>query len=74
MTEVEFLKFFESLFDGLSEPIDMSTEFRYLDEWGSLAGLAFITDMEQKYQKKFTVEQFKSSETIGELYEIYKAL
>lgn len=74
MTETEFLRFFESLFDGLSEEIDFDTEFRYLDEWSSLAGLAFITDMEEKFDKKFSVDQFKAAETIGDLYQTYKEL
>ena len=55
MNEQEFLDFFEGLFDGLNEAIDMSTEFRYMDEWSSLAGLAFMTDMAEKYNMIFVV-------------------
>ena len=74
MNETEFIKFFETLFDGLSEEIDMGTEFRYLDEWSSMAGLAFLTDMEKKFNKKFSLSQFKEAETIGDLYKIYIAI
>lgn len=73
MNEQEFLKFFEDLFDGLNEVIDRSTEFRYMDEWSSLTGLAFMTDMSEKYGKNFTVAEMKSAETIGDLYTIYKS-
>lgn len=73
MNEQEFLEFFESLFDGLNESIDMSTEFRYIDEWSSLAGLAFMTDMAGKYSKNFTVSEMKNAETIGDLYNIYQS-
>lgn len=73
MNEQEFLEFFESLFDGLNEPIDMSTEFRYMDEWSSLTGLAFMTDMSEKYSKNFTVSEMKNAETIGDLYNIYQS-
>lgn len=73
MNEQEFLEFFESLFDGLNESIDMSTEFRYMDEWSSLTGLAFMTDMADKYNKNFTVPEMKSAETVGDLYNIYQS-
>lgn len=73
MNENEFLTLFKSLFDGLNEDIDMDCEFRYLDEWSSLTGLAFITDMEEKYKTKITVSEFKEAETIGDLYKIYLA-
>jgi hypothetical protein len=68
MNEQEFLEFFESLFDGLNESIDMSTEFRYMDEWSSLTGLAFMTDMADKYNKNFVVSEMKGAETISDLY------
>lgn len=72
MNEREFLEFFEGLFDGLNEAIDMDTEFRYIDEWSSLTGLAFMTDMAEKYGKNFTISEMKSAETIGDLYNIYQ--
>ena len=50
MNKNEFLTFFESLFeDSCSEELSMDTEFRYLDEWSSLTGLYFLTDMKEKY-------------------------
>lgn len=73
MNEQEFLLFFESLFDGLSETIDMETEFRYLDEWSSLTGLAFLTDMAEKYKTTISIPELKSAETIGELYKLYQS-
>lgn len=73
MNEQEFLEFFKGLFDGLNEAIDMETEFRYMDEWSSLAGLAFMTDIAEKYEKNFTVMEMKGAETIGDLYNIYQS-
>lgn len=73
MDEQEFLAFFEGLFDGLNEVIDMDTEFRYMHEWSSLTALAFMTDMSEKYGKNFTVPEMKSAETIGDLYNIYRS-
>lgn len=73
MNEQEFLLFFESLFDGLSESIEMETEFRYLDEWSSLTGLTFLTDMAEKYNTTISIPELKSAETIGELYKLYQS-
>lgn len=71
MNEQEFLAFFAGLFDDAVEELDMDTEFRYLDGWSSLTGLYFITDMKEKFGKTITVQEFKSSETLGDLYNLY---
>ena len=74
MNELEFLDFFIGLFDGeLTDEIDLDTEFRYLDEWSSLTGLYFLTDLKEKYGVQIEVYEFKSCETISDLYNIYKA-
>lgn len=51
----------------------METEFRYLDEWSSLTGLAFLTDMSDKYGTTISIPELKSAETIGELYQLYQS-
>lgn len=71
MNEKDFLVFFASLFDNTSEEFEMDTEFRYLDDWSSMIGLCFITDMKEKYGKVITPQEFKEAETIGDLYNIY---
>ena len=71
MNEQEFLAFFAGLFDETEEGIEMDTEFRYLDKWSSLTGLYFITDMKEKFGKTITVQEFKASETIEDLYNLY---
>lgn len=73
MNEKEFLDFFAGLFDGLEEEVEMDTEFRYLDEWSSLTGLAFLTDMEERFGVKISVPEFKEAETIGDLYALYES-
>ena len=66
MNKNEFLTFFESLFeDSCSEELSMDTEFRYLDEWSSLTGLYFLTDMKEKYGKNIEVAEFKACETVS---------
>ena len=71
MNEQEFLAFFAGLFDETEEGLEMDTEFRYLDNWSSLTGLYFITDMKEKFGKNITVPEFKASETIEDLYKLY---
>ena len=72
MNEQEFLAFFAGLFDETEEGLEMDTEFRYLDGWSSLTGLYFITDMQGKFGVTVSVPEFKQSETIGDLYTLYK--
>lgn len=72
MNEQDFINFFASLLDENVEELTMDTEFRYLDQWTSMAGLCFITDMKEKYGKVFTVKEFKESETLEDLYLLYK--
>lgn len=71
MNEQEFLAYFANLFDDAVEGLEMDTEFRYLDEWSSLTGFAFITNMKEKYGKTITVQEFKESETIEDLYNLF---
>ena len=73
MNEQDFLAYFANLFDETVEGLEMDTEFRYLDEWSSLAGLSFITDMKEKYGKTITVQEFKDSETIKDLFNLYQS-
>lgn len=72
MNEKEFIDFFAGLFDdNCSEELEMDTEFRYLDEWSSLTGFYFISDMKDKYNIAIEVPEFKACETIKDLYELY---
>lgn len=73
MNEQAFIDFFASLFDdSISEELTLDTEFRYLDEWSSLTGFYFISDMKEKYNKTIEIPEFKACETIGDLYTLYK--
>lgn len=72
MNEKEFLAFFAGLLDEKTEELEMDTEFRYLDGWSSLAGLGFLVEMKEIYNKNISVQEFKASETLEDLYNLYK--
>jgi len=73
MNEQEFMTFFASLFDEDVNGLEMDTEFRYLDEWTSMAGLGFLTDMKEKFGKTISVQEFKNAETLEDLYSLYQS-
>lgn len=70
MNEQEFLDFFKSLLDELTEEIDMDTEFRYLDDWSSLTGVSFLAETKNRFGKVIQIPDFKQAETIGDLYKL----
>ena len=70
MNEQQFIEFFKSLMDEPVEDIDMETEFRYLDEWSSLAGAAFIAEVKSRLGKGNSVSDFKNAETVADLYKL----
>ena len=72
MNEQQFIVFFKSLMDEPVEEIDMDTEFRYLDDWSSLAGLAFLTEVKARYGKVISVSDFKNAETLADLYKLIR--
>lgn len=73
MNEIEFMAFFATLLDDTTEELTMDTEFRYLDDWSSLTGFYFITDMKDKYNKTIEIPEFKACETIQDLYDLYNS-
>ena len=70
MNEPEFIELFKSILDNPNEEIDMDTEFRYLDDWSSLAGVSFIAEVKNHLGKTITVADFKNAETLRDLYNL----
>lgn len=70
MNEEQFVDFFKSLIDEPVEDLDMDTEFRYLDEWSSLAGVAFLAEVKARFGKVISVPDFKNAETVADLYKL----
>ena len=70
MSEQEFIELFRSILDNPDEKIDMDTEFRYLDDWSSLAGVSLITEVQNRLGKTIAVADFKKAETLQDLYNL----
>lgn len=70
MSEQEFIELFRSILDNPNEEIDMDTEFRYLDDWSSLAGVSFIAEVKKRLGKTIAVADFKNAETLDGLYKL----
>ena len=75
MTLEEFVKNFAEQFD--ETPIELfapSTEFKELDEWGSLTALSVITMVNMEMGKRITGANLKECKTIQDLYNFVAAL
>lgn len=70
MNEQEFIVLFRNILDNPEEQIDLDTEFRYLDDWSSLAGVSFMAEVKNRLGKTIAVNDFKNAETVGDLYKL----
>lgn len=52
------------------DELESGTEFRDLDDWSSLAGLAVMEMIEKEYGVKITEFQIRRAQTIGELADL----
>jgi acyl carrier protein len=70
----DFIKNFANQFDDteISE-FKPETEFRELDEWSSLIGLAILNMIEKKYAVKLSFSDMRQAKTIDDLYHIVAA-
>lgn len=74
MSKEEFTQRFAECFyqtDQLS--IKPSTEFRKLEEWGSMMALIVIAMIDSEMGKTITAEDLKSAQTVDDLFEIVKS-
>ncbi|MCF6297750.1 MAG: phosphopantetheine-binding protein [Flavobacteriaceae bacterium] len=61
-------RFCEILFESDEIVIDLSSEFRDLDEWDSLIGMAIQIMLKDKYNVDLKTEIFESLNTVGDIY------
>lgn len=71
MTLEEFVKAFAAEFDDTpEEAFKADTEFKTLDEWGSLTALSIISMVDEQMDKVITGADIRSSKTIEDLFNI----
>ena len=69
----DFVKKFADCFNQTDEALfKPGTEFKKLDEWGSMMALIVIAMIDADYGKTITSEDLKNAVTIADLFEIVK--
>lgn len=75
MTLEEFIeKVQDELQDTPAEEITAETNYKELDEWGSLASLSLISMIEESYDKLITGADVRACNSVKELYEFVESL
>lgn len=70
----DFLQNFADQFNDVDvNDLSATTEFGNLDEWTSLTSLSIIAMIDEKYDVSVNGNDIRTSETIGDLFEIVKS-
>lgn len=73
MEENDFLNNFSLQFDETDpSSINLSTNFKDLDEWSSLTALSLIAMVDEEYTVKVTAEDFRNANSVRDLYQLVK--
>ena len=71
MTLDDFVKAFAAEFDETPEDqFKADTEFKTLEEWGSLTALSIISMVDENMDKTITGADIRASNTIEDLYNL----
>ena len=71
MTLDEFVKAFAAEFDDTpAEQFTPATNYRELEEWGSLVALSIISMVDEEMDVQITGADLRNSKTIEELYKV----
>lgn len=71
----EFIEAFAAEFQETPTNLfNANTEYRTLDEWGSLTALSIIAMIDEQFDKTITGENLRSCKTIEELYNLVESL
>ena len=69
MNASEFLEKFRDLFEDTDpESIELTTEYKDLDEWSSLISFAIIAMVKMEYDKSVTGAEIRHCNTVEDLY------
>ncbi len=66
-------KFTEQFIDCDDITIELDSNFRDIDSFDSLTGMAIIMMIEDEYEKKIEDQEFKSCKTVQELFDLVQS-
>jgi len=74
MDEQQFLKNFSLQFDDTdADEIKLDTNFKELEEWGSLTALSVMAMADEEYSVKLTAADFRDSNTLQDIFNLIKS-
>lgn len=65
----KFLDEMAEILEVAREEISLETEFRNVEDWGSLMGFSILVTMESEYGVKITVPEFLEMKTLGDIFQ-----
>jgi acyl carrier protein len=65
-------RFAECFYQVESGSIKADTQFKKVEEWGSMMALIVIAMVDAEFGKTITAEDLKSANTVAELFEVIK--
>lgn len=70
-TMIDFTTKFLKEFEGIDpEEYNSETEFRNIETWDSLTGMAIVTMIEDEWNVILTDSEFRSCDTISEVFKL----
>ena len=74
MTTTDFLNKFRDLFEDTDpETIELTTEYKDLDEWSSLISFSIIAMVKMEYDKSVTGAEIRHCNSVEDLYNLIAA-
>lgn len=74
MNASDFLEKFRDLFEDTDpESIELTTEYKDLDEWSSLISFAIIAMVKTEYDKSVTGSEIRHCNTVEDLFNVIAA-
>ncbi len=67
------VKFAEEFDETPEEQFTPSTDFKALEEWGSLTALSIVSMVDEEYDKRITGADLRRVTTIEELYHLVES-
>ena len=64
--------FIEQLMDPDDVKIDIDTNFRDLDEWDSMTGMAILVMIQDEYSLDLPADHFRTLNTVGDIFDFVK--